>query len=132
MTDRITLTIPREQRFHRVAHLVLGGLAVRLNLTLETLEDLQLALDALLEQHEEPGEVEVELAVGDDGTIEAVVGPFGSDRLRAELERDPQDGSVGLARLLATVVDDVEIVDRDDKEWVRLVKKVEQQAEAAG
>ena len=131
MTDRITLTIPRERRFHRVAHLVLGGLAVRLNLTLEHLEDLQLALDALLEQHHEPGEVEVELGV-DDGTIEALVGPFGSDSLRAELERDPQDGSVGLARLLATVVDDVEIVDRDDQEWVRLIKRVEQQAEAAG
>ena len=31
-----------------VAHLVLGGLAVRLDLTIENLEDLQLALDALL------------------------------------------------------------------------------------
>ena len=31
MTDEITLTLPREPEFHRVAHLVLGGLAVRLD-----------------------------------------------------------------------------------------------------
>ncbi len=130
MSDRITLTIPRERPFHRIAHLVLGGLAVRLNLTLENLEDLQLALDALLDQEEEPGEIEVEIAV-EQGTIETVVGPFCSDRLRAELERDPQDGSVGLARLLATVVDDVDVIDRDGSEWIRLVKNVEQPAEAS-
>ena len=38
--DEITLTLPRQRDFHRVAHLVLGGLAVRLELTIETLEDL--------------------------------------------------------------------------------------------
>jgi hypothetical protein len=48
VTDEITLTLPREPEFHRVAHLVLGGLAVRLNLTIENLEDLELALDAIL------------------------------------------------------------------------------------
>ena len=47
--DTITLTLPPEREFQRVAHLVLGGLAVRLNLTLEALEDLQLALDGLLD-----------------------------------------------------------------------------------
>jgi len=39
--DEITLTVPRERPFYRVAHLVLGGLAVRLDLTYDTLEDLQ-------------------------------------------------------------------------------------------
>ena len=48
MADEITLTLPREPDFQSVAHLVLGGLAARLNLTLENLEDLQLALTALL------------------------------------------------------------------------------------
>ena len=36
--DMIVLTLPPERDFHRVAHLVLGGLALRLNLTLEALE----------------------------------------------------------------------------------------------
>ena len=49
MADQITLTIPRGPDFQRVAHLVLGGLAARMNLTIENLEDLQLALEALLD-----------------------------------------------------------------------------------
>ena len=32
-TDEIRLTLPREREFHRVAHLVVGGLAVRLELS---------------------------------------------------------------------------------------------------
>ena len=48
--DQITLTIPREQPFHEVAHLVLGGVAARLNLTFESLDDLETALDAVLER----------------------------------------------------------------------------------
>ena len=55
MADEITLTIPRDPEFHRVAHLVLGGLAARLDLTIESLEDIQLALDALLDTRRGPG-----------------------------------------------------------------------------
>jgi hypothetical protein len=115
VTDEITLTIPRERAFHRIAHLVLGGVAVRQNLTLEHLEDLQLAVDGLLEQRQAPDDVTVELHV--------------RGRLRAELDRDPQDGSVGLSRLLATVVDDAELVERRGRDWIRLVKDVGGSAE---
>jgi len=48
--DEICLTLPADEAFHGVAHLVLGGLAVRLDLTYENLQDLELALDALLER----------------------------------------------------------------------------------
>ena len=44
--DMITLTIPREQPFHEVAHLVLGGVAARLDLAFESIDDLETALDA--------------------------------------------------------------------------------------
>ena len=36
--DEICLTLPADEAFHGVAHLVLGGLAVRLDLTYEDLE----------------------------------------------------------------------------------------------
>jgi uncharacterized protein YecA (UPF0149 family) len=52
-TDEITLTLPRDRNYYEIAHLVLGGLAVRHNLTVESLEDLQVALDELLEHDEE-------------------------------------------------------------------------------
>lgn len=122
MSDRITLTIPRERPFHSVAHLVLGGLAVRHNLTVESLEDLQVAFGELLEHDEELADVTVELCVRED-SIEAEVGPFGEATLRAATE--PSDGALGLQRVLATVVDAVEPTERDGVGWLRLVKQVE-------
>jgi anti-sigma regulatory factor (Ser/Thr protein kinase) len=130
VTDQITLTIPRERPFHGVAHLVLGGLASRLNLTLEALEDLELALDELLEADYESGDVTVELRVQPE-SIETEIGPFDGDRLRETLEREQGEGSVGLSRVLATVVDSVELVDRDGKQWIRLSKAVAPAQEVA-
>ena len=116
MADRITLTIPRHPEFHRVAHLVLGGLASRLNLTLESLEDVTIALDALLDRVEPEGDVTVTMCLRDD-ELETKVGPID---LRGELDRDGGD-VLGLKRVLETVVDDVAL----DGEWVRLTKKVQ-------
>ena len=63
--------------FQSVAHLVLGGLAARLNLTLENLEDLQLALTALLGRGDGPTAtaVTVRMTIRDDA-LEIVVGPL--------------------------------------------------------
>jgi len=123
MSDEITLVIPRERDFHRVAHLVLGGLAARLDLTYESLEDLQLALDSLLERGEDEGEVVVRIRLLDEA-IEALVGPFEGDGLRAELERD-EPGGVGLRRLLETVADRVELAPDPDGDFVRVVKQLD-------
>jgi hypothetical protein len=117
MTDEVTLTIPRERDFHRVAHLVLGGLAVRLNLTIETLEDLELALDSILDRTEDDGEITVNMALR-DGELETKVGPL-TRALLDEIERD-EDGTVSLRRVLESTVDDVHV----DGDVVRLTKKV--------
>jgi hypothetical protein len=63
--DEIQLTLPADEAFHRVAHLVLGGLAVRLNLSFESLEDLELALDALLERTQTDDEIQLRVRVLD-------------------------------------------------------------------
>jgi hypothetical protein len=120
--DVITLVLPRERDFHPVAHLVLGGLAARLDLTYESLEDLQLALSGLLERSDADAELVVRVAVGEDA-IETEVGPFDGDGLRGELEHD--QGGIGLRRLLETVVDGVELEDHPDGLVVRLVKHVD-------
>jgi hypothetical protein len=104
--DMIKLTIPREQPFNEVAHLVIGGVAARLNLTFESIDDLETALDAVLEHAPADGEVTVELVL-DDGAIVTRVGPFSTDTLRAELDRD--EDVVGLRRILDTVVDRYEL-----------------------
>ena len=48
--DEFTITIPRERPFATVAGLVVGGIAARHDVTLDVLDDLQLALDGLLER----------------------------------------------------------------------------------
>ena len=120
-SDEIQLTLPADEAFHRVAHLVLGGLAVRLNLSFESLEDLELALDALLERTHTGEGVTLRVRVL-DGELRTVVGPFAS--VRAELEQGGGD-ALNLSRILSAVCDSVEISDRDGSEWVELTKRVQ-------
>jgi hypothetical protein len=116
--DEITLTLPRDADFHRVAHLVLGGLAVRMDLTVENLEDLQIALDSILGRSElEPGDITVRMAIR-DGALETRVGPLPAHVLD-EVERE-QGSELSLRRVLESTVDDVQV----DGDTVRLTKKV--------
>jgi hypothetical protein len=124
--DQITLTIPREPGFHEVAHLVLGGVAARLNLTFESLDDLETALDAVLERAAPDGEVTVQLRI-QEGAIVTRVGPFSAERLRAELARESA-GDVTLRRVLDTVVDGYEL---DADGWVELTKALELEEKGA-
>ena len=120
--DAITLTVPRERSFYRVAHLVLGGLAVRLDLTFETLEDLQLALVGLLEPDAARGDVTLTVRV-EDGQIRTTVGPFDGERLERALAGENGE-RLDLRRILDTVVDQVELSDDADGHWVELTKRV--------
>ena len=117
--DEVILTIPGEQPFREVAHLVLGGVAARLDLTFEGIDDLETALDAVLERSSADGEVTVRLRL-EDGSIRAAVGPLAVDPLRKELESDPGEG-VTLRRILETVVDGYEL---DSEGWLEVRKQV--------
>jgi hypothetical protein len=120
VTDEIRLTMPAEEDFRRVAHLVLGGLAVRLDLTYEVLEDLQLAVDSLLERRDDERDVTVSVAL-EPGELRTVIGPF-EGTVVSDLEHD--DDGFGLRRVLATVCDRFELVDRRGEQWVQLTKRV--------
>jgi hypothetical protein len=126
MTDQITLTLPRERPFFGVARLVLGGLATRLDVTVEHLEELELALDGLLEHRDGAAEITLTLDIA-DSELHATVGPFRGGDLRAELEGELGD-ALSLRRLLDAVVDGYEASDRDDGTWVELRKRVERAA----
>ena len=129
MTDEITLTIPRDRALYSVAHLVLGGLGIRLNLTIEHLEDLQLAVDAVLERVRAVEHVTITVGVG-EGAIETAIGPM-RDGVRAELEAtEDEDEDVGLRRILAALVDEVELTQTDGEDWVKLTKAVKEELPA--
>jgi hypothetical protein len=117
--DEIVISLPRERAFGAVADLVLGGVAARQDVTLDALDDLQLALTSLLEQDEDERELSIVLRL-DGGAKAASVGPFDGATL-VELERAPGD-ALGLRRLLDTVVDRVTVERRDGGSWVELRK----------
>jgi anti-sigma regulatory factor (Ser/Thr protein kinase) len=118
LTDEIRLTLPRDREFFRIAHLVVGGLAVRLDLTLEHLEDLQLAIAGLLDEHDAVEAVTIAVRVDGDRLVTRI-GPLDGERLLAELGRDEE---MGLGRVLATVTDSVR-VDGDEVELVKTVER---------
>jgi anti-sigma regulatory factor (Ser/Thr protein kinase) len=119
----IKLKIPHEERYHGIARLVVGGLAARLDLSYEHLDDLQLALATVLENdgYVIGSDVTVELHVRDDG-VSIVIGPLVTSELRADLAKD--DETVSLGRLLSTVVESVEVEERTDGGWLRLEKEL--------
>jgi anti-sigma regulatory factor (Ser/Thr protein kinase) len=121
VTDVVTLQLPRERDYFGVAHLVLGGLGARLDLTYDVLEDMTTAIDELLNRRESSDEVTLSVKIDDEAII-ATVGPFGgrvADELRAS------DAGLGLRRVLETSVDKVEVTARDGAHWVELTKSVE-------
>ena len=120
--DQITLTLPGERPFFGVAHLVLGGLAVRLDLGYEQLEDLQGALTLLLNRQGDSQDLTLVVRIVEH-ELEATVGP-----LDAATERDLQREAgpdVDLRRVLDTVVDSVEVTKRDGQPWVTLHKSIQ-------
>jgi len=118
MSDEITLVLPAQEDFHHIARLVVGGLGARLELTYEQLEDLQVALEALLVCRDDEGEISVGISVDDDRIV-AKIGPFSDDAL-AELDADA--GGLGLHRVLATVSDGFSVERADGQSWVALSK----------
>jgi hypothetical protein len=118
VTDEIRLVLPAQEDFRPVAHLVVGGLAARLELTYEQLEDLQVAVEAILGCRDDDGEVSVVVTVEPD-TVRATIGPF---QAQALVELDSDADQFGLRRVLDTVTDSVQVEERDGSAWVALTK----------
>ena len=120
MSDVVTLQLPRDRDFFGVAHLVLGGLGARHELTYDVLDDMTTALDELLDRREADDDVTLEVEIG-EGEMITTVGPFGGhvvDELHAS------DAGLGLRRVLETIVDTHEIDERDGGAWVELTKRI--------
>ena len=126
--DEIALTLPGDEAFHGVAHLVLGGVATRHDLTVETLEDLTLALDTVLDCcADRIDDVTILAHVGDDSAV-IEIGPFRAGELAPVLEH-ASGGALDARRILDTVTDGVKVVSRDGVDWLRVTKRVERVAE---
>lgn len=118
--ETISLTLPADPRYATVARIVVGGVAARLNLSYETLDDLQLAVETLLaEERIFPGDhVSLELEVG-ERSLAITIGPIDPAAVRSALD---EDGDLPLRIVLAAVVDEA-VVD-DATTTLRLLRTV--------
>jgi hypothetical protein len=119
--DTITLRLPAGRELLGIALLVVGGLGVRLALTLETLEDLELGIESLLGRVAEGREATLEVRMG-EGTLTAAVSPVDAASVRGELA--DESGGMGLRRVLQTVADRVDVVERNGTSWLEIEKRV--------
>jgi hypothetical protein len=112
---KVTLTIPGRRRFVGIARLFVGGLAARLDLGYETMDDLQLALESVLRKAELGEVVTLEAHLEGEG-VSILAGPFAGDPLASGAPGDELE----LERLLAALVAGAETTMRDDGCWLRL------------
>jgi hypothetical protein len=118
--DEILLELPPERQWFGVAHMVLSGLAARLDMTVEMLEEWRLALDELFaRQH---GERAIEIAFrASPESLELRFCPA-SEQLVTELESEGE--GVDLRRVLSALSDKLEIETSGDDRVVVLRRAV--------
>ena len=119
MTDEVTLTLPAQEDFRHVAHLVVGGLGARRDMTYDELEDLQVAFDAILACRDDDADIVVSMSI-EGGVVRASIGPF--DEAAVEL-LDEGPGGLAPRRVIETVCDTVSVTERDGASWVEITKQ---------
>jgi hypothetical protein len=122
----IELETPIGRAWEPVVRLVLGGIADRLDLGFEELDDLQLAVERLLAEAGSQDSVRLSFEVTDVG-VRTRIGPLRAGAIAEALQGpEPRPGELTLRRILETVVDafGVEQVDDDGSLVVRLEKVV--------
>lgn len=123
--DSIELVIPRGRAWEPVVRLVLGGVADRLDLGFDQLDDLQLAVERLLAEAGAQDTVRLSFELSEAG-VRTRIGPL-RERVVADALQgpEPQPGELTLRRVLETVVDSFGVEESaDGKLVVRLEKTV--------
>ena len=122
MSDMISLTVPYARDYQGVVRLVLAGVGARSGLSVEALEDVELALDALFADagYAAGDRVTLEVEV-DERELAIAIGPFDRTHLEAGLA-DASEGAIGLARLLGATTSAYDLEGRDGGVWVRMRK----------
>jgi hypothetical protein len=117
LEQAITLTVPGERRFVGIVRMFVGGLAARLGLGYEAMDDLQLAVESVFHDCAPTGEITIE-AQPDGDRLAIVVGPLARDPLG--VGDGDGGGGLELKDLLTALVAGAETFTRDDRPWLRL------------
>jgi len=127
--DTVTLTLPRKPGYLPLLHLVLGGIALRKDLSFDDLDDVQLAVDSLLaEDTGTSGDIEVKVSLKEDGLL-IRIGVLSDSVLRESLRGEgpasqPDRRHLDICMLLRGLCEDFTVVELDgDTYAVELWKK---------
>ncbi|HEV2075087.1 MAG TPA: hypothetical protein VGR10_02505 [Thermoleophilaceae bacterium] len=125
LSETVELRTPVGRDWRAVARLVLGGIGERLDLGIDELDDLQLAVERLLAEAGAQESVHLSFELSDRG-VRAHVGPLAESTLAEALQGpEPPPGQLTLRRILATVVDSFGVDHVEDEGlYVRLEKIV--------
>ena len=123
--DRIELTTPLGRAWQPVIRMVLGGIADRLDLGFDELDDLQLAVEQLLAEGDPQDPVTLSFELLGKG-VRTRIGPLRDTAMANALQGPPPGpGDLTLPRILSTVVDSYGVEDAADGQLVvRLEKAV--------
>lgn len=119
--DRVDVRTPAGPDWDPLVRIVLGGIATRVGLGFEELDDLQLAVERLRAECA-PGEVSISFEVS-ERAVRTRIGPLRERARAAALQQDAPTGELTLRRILDTLVDSFGIeVSDDDRLTMRLEK----------
>jgi hypothetical protein len=111
VADSIRLEVTATPAALPVVRMVLGGVAARVDLSLDEIDDLYVAVEQLLsaaaDSGEDPHHELIIQVVGDGLTVN--VGPFRSWGLRARLTAEESAGEFDLRTVMCGVVESVEV-----------------------
>jgi hypothetical protein len=128
--DTVTLSVPREPGYRSLLHLVLGGMASRGDMSVDALDDLQLAVDNLLAEDQSVGEdVVMSVSLGDH-VVCITIGALTDTYLRhnladRRLTAGMEDKRIDMCLLLDSLVDGYTVHERESGVYaVELRKQV--------
>ena len=107
-SSAVHLELPAQAAYNAVGRLVVGGVAARLDFEVADIEDLQLAVEALLCRKPAADVVTVTLEPVED-ELYARLGPFVANGDRERVER-----------MLRRLVPDAVVQDADGCEWIEM------------
>jgi hypothetical protein len=126
--DTVTLRVPREGAYLPLLHMVLGGIAIRRDLSFDDLDDVQLAVDNVMAEDDGVQEdLTMTVVVGDDALtirLAPLSNPDLHETLRlGQVPAGAEGRCLDVCLLLRSLVDHYELQDLDQGSFAVEMRK---------
>lgn len=126
--DTVTLRVPREQAYLSLLHMILGGIAIRQDLSFDDLDDVQLAVDNIVAEDDGTEHALTMTVTVADDTLTIGLAPLSNPDLHETLRLGQvPPGAEGrcldVCLLLRSLVDQYELQDLDQGSFAVALRK---------